>query len=664
MNTDQKAGGTKKFEHLFSPYRIGSREVKNRIVSTAHAPGFDSGLLNERHVDYLERKAAGGAGLIMTFGSASVYKDSSASYGSVSLWDPENEPLLKDLANKVHSHGALIMSQATHMGRRGDSAVSGIPLQAPSAVAEGVHRETPHVLRTDEIGPIVEAFADAAARLERCGWDGIEITSFSGHLIEQFWSPAINHRTDRYGGDLTGRMRFSVEVIEAVAEAVSDDFIIAFRMTGDPVTDDLGLDEDDMLEIARRLDQLGHIDLFHISGGNAATYAGQSAVVPGDTYTRGTFNSAAHRMKVNLTPPVLVAGRILDPEQAEEALANGDCDLVGMTRAIIADPDLPHKTKEGKLSRIRPCNACTEGCIGRLYGGMPIICTVNPAIADSSLEEFEMANHTRRILIVGGGPSGMEAARVAAMRGHDVILLEHGDNLGGQMTAAVVAPERPHYGRHMKWLERELGRLNVDLRFQEEMTTEHLMELNPDKVVLATGSNPDIQAAAEGVTTHCVTDIEILEKEVSIEKEARVMVYDRESKFRGASIANFIANEGASEVEIVTPLWSVCEDLDEMQKPEMYRLLGENNVKLSSNQQLAGQKDGYLLLNDVWSEDERVVDEVDLVVFVGYQVAEDTLYEQIKKVIPELSVQIIGDAIAPRRLSDAISEGVRIGSRL
>ncbi|GAA0434017.1 dimethylglycine demethylation protein DgcA [Lentibacillus halophilus] len=664
MATDHSANVGRDFKTLFSPFRIGRRDVKNRIVSTAHASGFDSGLLNERHVNYLVRKAAGGAGLIMTFGSASVYKYSSASYGSISLWNSDNEPLLTDLADRVHAHGGLIMSQATHMGRRGDSAISGRPLQAPSAISEGIHRETPHVLRIEDISPIIDAFADAAARLERCGWDGIEITSFSGHLIEQFWSPTINKRTDRYGGDFDGRMRFSEEVIEAVAEAVSDDFIIGFRMTGDPVTDDLGLDQDDMLDIAERLDSLGHIDLFHISGGNAATYAAQSAVVPGDTFARGTYNHASHRMKKHLSAPVLVAGRILDPQQAEDALVNDDCDLVGMTRAIIADPDLPQKTIDGDLSHIRPCNACTEGCIGRLYSGMPIICTVNPAVGDDSLDHIKPADHSRRILIVGGGPAGMEAARVAAERGHDVTLLERGDQLGGQMTAAVSAPERPHYGRHIEWLKRELERLDVDVRLKTEATSEALINPDPDTVVLATGSYPDIHAETGDVTTRCVTDIAILENDVSIKQGERVIVYDREGKFRGASIANVAANAGASQVELVTPLWSVCEDLDAMQKPELYRLLGENQVILSPNQQLAGQRDGYLLLKDVWSGNERRVDEADLAIFVGYQTAEDALYEQLKQADPHLDVQMIGDTIAPRRLSDAIAEGVRIGSNL
>lgn len=664
MSTNRPADVNTNFEILFSPLWIGNHKVKNRIVSTAHATGWDSGLLSERHAEYLERMAAGGVGLIMTFGSGSVYKHSAASYGSISLWDPENEPMFTDLANRVHAHGTKIMSQATHMGRRGDSSISGQPLQAPSDYPEDIHRETPHVLRQEEIPSIVDAFADAAARLERCGWDGIEITSFSGHLIEQFWSPVINNRTDRYGGDLVGRMRFSVEVVEAVAAAVSDEFTIAFRMSGDPLTNDLGLDQDDMLEIAMRLDDLGHIDLFHISGGNTQTYAAQSAVVPGDTFSRGTYNHASRRIKANLSVPVLVAGRILDTVQAEDALENEDADLVGMTRAIMADPDLPYKTWKGDLDRIRPNIADIEGSIGRLYSGKPIICTVNPAVNDSSLENFAKAEQTRRIAIVGGGPAGMETARVAAERGHDVILLDRGNDLGGQMTVAVQAPERPHYGLHIEWLKRELNKLNVDVRLGIEVSPDDIIELNPDALVLATGAYPDIHSVTENITAICNTDIDILENNTTIKNGESVLVYDRESKFRGASIANFAAREGASQVELVTPFWSVCEDLDEMQKPEIYRLLAENGVIRTANQRLIGTKNHNLLLADVWSEQERQVDNIDRVVYVGYEKAEDHLYDQLKHISPELNVTLIGDAIAPRRLSAAIEEGVRTGSIL
>jgi 2,4-dienoyl-CoA reductase-like NADH-dependent reductase (Old Yellow Enzyme family) len=657
-------GDAQDFGLLFTPMGIGRREVKNRIASTAHATGFGKdGVLNDRYVRYHERKAAGGAGLIMTFGSASVYRESAASYGSVSLWDPANEPFLRDLADRVHAHDALLVSQATHMGRRGSSLESGRPLQAPSAVPEPVHREIPHVLRIDEIGPIVRAFAEAAARLERCGWDGVEITSLGGHLIEQFWSPLINDRTDGYGGDLDGRMRFSVEVIEAVAEAVSDDFIVGFRMTGDPLTDAVGLSPDDMLEIASRLDGLGRIDLFNISGGTGATYASQAATVPPDTFARGCYNHLARRMKEIVSTPVLAAGRILDPGQAEEALAAGDCDLVAMTRAIIADPDLPRKAQAGEAARVRPCIAINETCIGKLYAGAGIGCAVNPAIADDSLDGLARADGRRRVVVVGGGPAGMEAARVAAERGHEVILLERSGRLGGQVAPAAAAPERPHFGLHAKWLESELGRLGADVRLGAEATAEGVLALSPDAVVLATGSVAVVPPEADGLKARCATDVDLLDGEVAVAPGARVLVYDAEGKIRGASAANLAAEAGASRVEVATPLFAVCEDLDVTQRPNVYRRMAKNGVVCSPNQALADRQNGEdLVLKDAHSDEERVIRDADLILFVGYQASVDGLVETLSGARPALEVHQVGDGVAPRRLADAVLEGVRAGN--
>jgi dimethylglycine catabolism A len=322
---------TTRFRRLFEPIRIGSRAAKNRIASTAHATGYDvDGLLTRSYVEYHARKAQGGAGIILAFGSASVHRGSMASYGSVRLWDPVNEPHLRELARRAHEHGALILSQATHMGRRGNTLRGGGPLQAPGAVPEPVHREIPHVITIAEIQEVIQAFAGAARRLEACGWDGIEITSFGGHLIEQFWSPVINRRTDKYGGDFNGRMRFAEEVIRAVTEAVSEDFIIGFRMTGDPMTGEGGLSREDMLEIAQRLDSLSLIHLFNISGGTGATLASQAATVPPVFFPPGCYNHLAHAMKEVVSVPVLVAGRILTPEQAEAAAAGSipDCQCV------------------------------------------------------------------------------------------------------------------------------------------------------------------------------------------------------------------------------------------------------------------------------------------------------------------------------------------------
>jgi 2,4-dienoyl-CoA reductase-like NADH-dependent reductase (Old Yellow Enzyme family) len=651
------------FRHLFEPIRIGAHIIRNRIVSTAHATGFDQdGLLTERYVRYHERKAAGGAGLVMTFGSASVYEGSSAPYGSVRLWDPANEPLLRDLARRVHGHGAKIMSQATHMGRRGNSLQSGRALQAPSAVPEPVHREIPHVLRTAEIEAIVRAFAAAAALLEACGWDGIEVTSFGGHLIEQFWSPAINTRTDRYGGDLEGRMRFSVEVVQAVAAAVSRRFVVGFRMTGDPRTAATGMTPGDMLEIAARLDALGRIDLFNISGGTGATLESQAATVPPDSFARGCYNSLARAMKERLSVPVLVAGRILDPEQAEAALAAGECDLVAMTRAIIADPDLPKRAQAGETGRIRPCIAINEGCIGRLYGGLPILCAVNPGIANQDLAAPAPLARPRRVVVVGGGPAGMEAARMAAERGHQVLLLEREERLGGQALAAARMPDRPHYGRHVDWLEREIRRLGVEVRLGANAGMAQVLEHGPEAVIVATGAESVVPPEVAGAAVPCGTDVELLEERIRIKPGMRVVVYDLDGQARGGGAALVAAMAGAGSVELITPLLVACEELDPTQKPHMYRKLARHAVRCTPNQLLVGVRGGTILLRDAWSDAERLLDDADLVIFTGYRDASSGLGDALLDGYPGLEVRLVGDCLAPRRLHDAVAEGARAGN--
>jgi 2,4-dienoyl-CoA reductase-like NADH-dependent reductase (Old Yellow Enzyme family) len=285
------------FPHLYSPLELRGRVLRNRIVSTPHATGWGrDGLIDPREVDYHVRKAAGGCALVMTFGSASVEPTSAASYGSIALWDERNEPALRALADGVHARGALCRSQMTHMGRRGTSTLTGIPLRAPSDLPEGVHLEVPVPLAVSEIPAIVQRFADAAARLERCGWDGCEVTSFGGHLIEQFFDPRVNARTDEYGGSLENRTRFGREVLEAVRAAVSDDFLVGFRMALDQCLTG-GLGPDELIEVGRSFAATGAIDLFSVSGGTGATRLSTAYFVPGDELPEGVFNERARRFR-------------------------------------------------------------------------------------------------------------------------------------------------------------------------------------------------------------------------------------------------------------------------------------------------------------------------------------------------------------------------------
>lgn len=652
------------FPTLFSPITIGKRVIKNRIVSSAHGEGFaHGGLMNEQLLRYYERKAEGGTGLIMAFGSGNVYeKATHPKY--VSLWNPKNESLFRELSDRIHAHGSLLMAQGTHKGRRLNSKVTGHPIQAPSAIAEKISREIPAALRTDQIKEIVQAFADSAARLERCGFDGMEITSYGGHLIEQFWSPAVNQRTDQYGGDLTGRMRFSMEVLEAIAEAVSDEFIITFRMTGDPLAEEtLGLNQVDMLEIALKLDSLKRINVFHISGSSGDTATLTAAMVPPDPFPRGLYNHLSQRMKEYLSVPVLVAGRILDPNQAEMALAEGDCDLVAMTRAIIADPDMPRKAMAGEVLQIRPCIGTNQGCIGRTYDGLPMGCAVNPAISDDRLYDFKSTTEFRKVAVIGGGPAGMEAARVAAERGHKVVLFERSHRLGGQILFGAMQPDRDHYGLHIDWVGHELQRLGVDIRLGIEARLEDILALNPDSVVLATGSKTIIPREAEGLAVPCITDVDLLSGKEKMEPGARIFIYDAGGS-RGTYAAIFAVQSGAGRVELATPLQTVCEDLDSTTKPTMLRSLAQSRVVLTPNQNVIGQREGVLTLRDIWSNTERAVDDADLIVFAGYRVSLNHLEGMLREQQPDIDVYTIGDSLAPRSMSDAVAEGVRVGNKI
>lgn len=653
------------FPRLLSPLKVGSHTIRNRIALTAHGDRFAvDGLVSDRLVAHYEQRAAGEVGLIVALGSAPVHAGSSGSNPAlVSLWDDRNDPLLAVMSARVHAHGAVLLGQATHRGPRERPPGRDAAVMAPSARPGAPPTGSPAVMRTDEISQLVRDYATAARRLERCGFDGIQITALGSHLIEQFWSPMLNRRTDSYGGDLQNRMRFGLEVVQAVADAVTDDFLITFRMSGDLLTDALGLLPLDLLRIAQDMDGLGRIDLFDISGGSGFSTATHTGCVPTDDFPTSCYNDLAKTIREHVSAPVLVAGRILTPEDAEQALTDGACDVVGMTRALIADPQLPRWVRTRSTVRIRPCIAINEGC-RRVLGANILACTVNPEVGDGAFAEpFKPAAQPRVLVVVGGGPAGMEAARVAAERGHKVTLIERASKLGGQVIVAAQAPLRPHFGRHVAWQAAELYRLGVEVCLDTVATQEVIADLQSDAIVIATGSAGYIPEEVHELSCPAATDVDVYLGKLRIRKDERVIIYDAEGYHRGGNIAAFASVAGA-QVELVTPFSAAAENLEASNKRGMYKQLHEHGVIISTRQQLLGVEAGCLQTQDVWTDSLQSIPQADLVVFVGYYRSDTSLYDQLLAKRSDAQVLLVGDARAPRLLRNAISEGARAALEL
>ena len=643
---------------LLSPFEIRGRRLRNRIVSTPHATGWSrDGLIDGSEVDYHVRKAAGGVGLIMTFGSASVDPSTEASYGSIALWDERNEPALQALAEGVHAEGGLVISQMTHMGRRGTSAISFIPLRAPSDLPEPVHMEVPVPLETEEIPEIVERFAVVAARLERCGWDGAEVTSFGGHLIEQFFDPGVNTRTDRYGGSFENRTRFAREVVSAVREAVSDTFIVGFRMAVDQCLTG-GLGPDEMIEIARSIASTGAVDLFSVSGGSGASRLATGYFVPGDALPEGVFNERAQRFRREVGIPTLVAGRNVEPAIAENALAGG-VDLVAMTRALIADPDLPLKAAAGQ--RPRPCIGLNDGCIGRLYTGKPMFCSVNPAIRDPLLASVERADSAARIVVVGGGPAGLEAARVAARRGHHVVLFERRQLFGGRARLASRRSGRQRWDRYVRWLEEEAEAAGAELWLNVEADAARVLEARPDAVIVATGSILRPEARIAG-------DIPVLDVDELLDSPAlpdpergSALILDDDGHQLAPTAAEVLVAAGFT-VEIATTHPAVGDLIDDTQLPFVLQKLARDHVRVTPNVDVIGTSSGgRVTLRHLYSEEDEQREDVGLMVICGRRRGLTTLRDELADAAPDLPVTVVGDALSPRTLLDATGEGARAG---
>jgi 2,4-dienoyl-CoA reductase-like NADH-dependent reductase (Old Yellow Enzyme family) len=575
---------TSSSDPLLQPFELKHLTLRNRFMSTAHEPAYTiDGMPKERYRLYHREKAKGGIALTMIGGSAIVAPDSPPAFGNIMLYRDEVVGWMRELAEDVHAHGAAVMIQITHLGRRTSwSKEDWLPVIAPSPIREPAHRAFPKAAEDFDLARIRAAYVDAAERCKEAGLDGLEFEMY-GHLLDQFWSPATNRREDEHGGSLENRMRFSLSVLEAVRERVGADFLIGCRLVCD---EDWarGLSRQEGVAIAERLAATGKVDFLNVIRGHIDTDEALSHVIPGMGARSAPHLDFAGEVRAAARLPVFHAARIQDVATARHAVATGKLDMVGMTRAHIADPHIARKVAEGREHEIRPCVGMGY-CIDRIYFGGEALCIHNAATGREATMPHEVGRGegpSRKVVVVGAGPAGLEAARVAAARGHRVVLLEAAAEAGGQVRLTAQLKRRREIMGIVDWRLDQCAKHEVELRLNTYAERDEVLAEEPDIVVIATGGVPNTSFldAGEDLVT---TSWDIL---AGAAKPAEtVLLYDDNGAHPGMTAAEFIAGAG-SKLEIVTPERVLAPEVGGTNYPAYFKAISEADAKITLNLRL------------------------------------------------------------------------------
>ena len=602
-----------RYPSLLEPFRLRHVTFRNRLMSTSHAPGY----VEDKHPKlryqlYHEEKARGGLALTMFGGSSNVAPDSPSAFGQIYIGDDSIVPVLREFSERIHRHGCAIMCQITHMGHRTLWNVEDwLPPLAPSVVREHAHRSFPKEMDRDDIRRVVRAFGDAAERCKEGGLDGTELLAH-GHLIHQFWTPLVNRRTDEYGGSLPNRARFGLEVLEEVRRRVGEDFLVGFRMMGDELKEG-GLTQDDCLALAKIYADTGLCDFMNVVAGQVGDERGLSMAIPSMAGPRAPFVDVAAAMKRETGLAVFHATRITDLATAEHCVREGLVDMVAMTRAHMADPHIAAKMMRGEEERIRPCVGAGY-CLDRIYVGGDALCLHNPATGRERTMPHVVEpgpGPRRKVVVVGAGPAGLEAARVSALRGHEVVVFEAASEPGGQIVLAAKATWRGDLLGIARWLASEVEHLGVTMHLNRYAEAEDVLAERPDVVVVATGGVPNVEWV-EGAE-HVVSVWDVLGGQV--EPGPEVLVFDDHGDHQGPSVVDFLASRG-SAVELATPDRMSAHEVGATNFPAYLRSFYSMGVKLTPDRRLRSvEREGNRLravLRNEYSdaEEARVVDQV------------------------------------------------------
>lgn len=535
---------------LLQPFQLKHLRLKNRIMITSHEPAYpENGMPKERYRAYHVERAKAGIALTMTAGSAAVSRDSPPVFNNILAYKDEVVPWMKDLTDACHEHGAAVMIQLTHLGRRTSwSKADWLPVVSPSHHREASHRAFPKKMEDWDIDRIIKDYADAAERMHAAGVDGLELEAY-GHLMDQFWSPSTNTLDAPFGGPMENRVRFTLEVIKAIRARVGKEFILGVRGVADEVRPG-GLTADEGLGIARYLAKSGMVDFLNIIRGHIDTDAGLTDVIPVQGMRSAPHLDFAGGIRQQLDIPIFHGAKIQDVNTARFAIESGKLDMVGMTRAHMADPHIVRKIMIGREDTIRPCVGANF-CLDRIYQGGEAYCIHNPATGRELTmpHALEKAPSPRKIVVVGAGPSGLEAARVASERGHHVVVLEAASKPGGQIRLTSLSQRRKEMISIIDWRMARCEEQGVSFRFNTLADPSTVLAEKPDVVIIATGGLPHTEVLSAG-NDLVVSAWDILSGDAKPGKN--VLLYDDAGDHAALQAADVIAQTGAT-LEVMTP---------------------------------------------------------------------------------------------------------------